>query len=104
YGVSYNIRETRELLERIVVTYDVYFNENSLYDSGEVVRIIEEFKSRGLAYDKDGAVWLNLTSLGEKEDRVIVKSTGEPTYRLPDICYHKNKLERGFDLVVDLFG
>jgi arginyl-tRNA synthetase len=58
----------------------------------------------GIAYDQDGAVWLKATALGLEQDRVIVKSTGEPTYRLPDIAYHQEKFRRGFELVVDVFG
>jgi arginyl-tRNA synthetase len=61
-------------------------------------------RERGYAYDSEGAVWLKTAELGGPEDRVIVKSTGEPTYRLPDIAYHRNKLQRGFALVVDVLG
>jgi arginyl-tRNA synthetase len=66
--------------------------------------VIEEFRSRGFAYDKDGAVWFKATALGLDQDRVIVKRTGEPTYRLPDIAYHREKFRRGFGLIVDIFG
>jgi len=59
---------------------------------------------KNLSYEKDGAIWLKTTELGLEQDRVIVKSTGEPTYRLPDIAYHKTKFERNYDLVVDIFG
>jgi arginyl-tRNA synthetase len=61
-------------------------------------------RNAGLAYDKDGAVWLAGSALGLDQDWVMVRSSGEPTYRLPDIAYHRHKLERGFDLVVDVFG
>src|SRR5438477_5700630 len=57
-----------------------------------------------MAYTQEGSVWLKSSQLGDEKDRVIVKSTGAPTYRLPDMAYHRNKLERGFDLVVDIFG
>ena len=60
--------------------------------------------SRGLAYDSEGAVWFKATAVGLDQDRVIVKRTGEPTYRLPDIAYHREKFRRGFELVVDIFG
>ncbi len=59
---------------------------------------------KSLSYKKDGAVWFKTTSLGKDEDKVLVKSTGEPTYRLPDIAYHVDKVDRGFDLIVDIFG
>ncbi len=93
--------------------FDMYYNESWLYavsDQKHVFfnnnQVLELLRSADLAYDKDGAVWLNAKNLGRSEDRVLVRSTGErdPTYRLPDIAYHINKLMRGFDLVVDLFG
>ena len=104
YGEQANFKSIQSTLDRLGVHHDIFFNENSLYDSGAIEATIEEFKSRGLAYDKDGALWLRLSEMGEKEDRVIVKSTGEPTYRLPDICYHRNKLSRGYDRIIDIFG
>jgi arginyl-tRNA synthetase len=66
--------------------------------------VIAEFRNKGLAYDQDGAIWLKTSALGLDQDRVIVKSTGEPTYRLPDIAYHREKFRRGFELIVDVFG
>jgi arginyl-tRNA synthetase len=86
------------------VEFDVFFNEDSLYRKKTIDEVINSFRSKGLAYDSDGAVWLKTTELGLNKDRVIVKSSGEPTYRLPDIAYHKDKFERGYDLIVDIFG
>ena len=94
----------KKVLARIGVVHDVFFNEDSLYHSGKIQEIIDEFRKQGLAYDKDGAVWMKTTSLGLDQDRVIVKSTGEPTYRLPDMAYHREKFRRGFELIVDVFG
>lgn len=91
-------------LERIGVKFDIHFNEHSLYTSGKIDEVIEKLKQLGHAYLKDGAVWFKASAFGQKEDRVIVKSDGEPTYRLPDICYHLDKLNRGYDLIVDVFG
>ncbi len=91
-------------LKRINIVHDEFFLENSLYDSGAVWQTVEELRKRGFAYDRDGAVWFKSSELGDEKDRVIVKRTGDPTYRLPDMAYHKNKLERGFDLIVDVFG
>ncbi len=82
----------------------MFFNEDSLYSSGKIQEVIQELRAKGLVYDSDGAVWLKTTALGLDQDRVIVKSTGEPTYRLPDIAYHREKFKRGFDLIVDVFG
>jgi arginyl-tRNA synthetase len=94
----------KKVLARMGVNFDVFYNEDSLYTSGKIQEVVEAFRQKGLAYDRDGAVWLKTTSLGLDQDRVIVKSTGEPTYRLPDIAYHREKFRRGFELVVDIFG
>ncbi len=104
YGEQANFKSIRRTLDRLGVHHDVFFNENSLYDSGAVTETIQAFRDRELAYDRDGAVWLKLSEMGEKEDRVIVKSSGDPTYRLPDIAYHRNKLARGYDEIIDIFG
>jgi arginyl-tRNA synthetase len=99
-----NFMRIKNTLNRLGVHHDIYFNENSLYESGAIKNIIAELKEKNLAYEKDGAVWLKLSEMGEEQDRVIVKSTGEPTYRLPDICYHRDKLSRGYGLIIDIFG
>ncbi len=91
-------------LERMGINMDSYFNERSLYDSGQIWAIIDRFKALDLAYDKEGAVWLRTTAFGKEQDTVLVKSTGEPTYRLPDIGYHIDKLDRGYSKIVDVFG
>jgi arginyl-tRNA synthetase len=94
----------KKVLARMNVKHDVFFNEDSLYKSGKIQEVITEFRNKGLAYDQDGAIWLKTSSLGLDQDRVIVKSTGEPTYRLPDIAYHREKFRRGFEFIVDVFG
>jgi arginyl-tRNA synthetase len=94
----------QDTLARLGISMDLFFNERSLYEDGSVWRTVDELRARGYAYDHEGAVWFKATALGGPEDRVIVRSTGEPTYRLPDIAYHVNKLERGFDLIVDVLG
>jgi len=96
--------EINRTLERIGVKFDIYFNEHSLYTSGKVNEVIERLKELGHAYEKDGALWFRTSNFGQKDDRVIVKSGGEPTYRLPDICYHVDKVSRGYDLIIDIFG
>ncbi|HTK83290.1 MAG TPA: arginine--tRNA ligase, partial [Bacteroidota bacterium] len=90
--------------KRLGVVFDVFYNENSLYDAGKVKEVIDEFKRKDLAYDQDGAVWLKTSMMGGEKDKVIVKSTGEPTYRLPDIAYHREKFRRGFELIIDVLG
>jgi arginyl-tRNA synthetase len=96
--------DIKKTLSRLGITHDVFFNENTLYESGMVKEVIEELRSRDLAYDLEGAVWFKASALGGEKDKVIVKSTGEPTYRLPDIAYHREKLRRGFGLVIDVLG
>jgi arginyl-tRNA synthetase len=91
-------------LKRLGIHMDSFFNERTLYETNRVWEIIEAFREKDLAYDKDGAVWFKTTEFGKEADTVLVKSTGEPTYRLPDIGYHADKLDRGFDLCIDIFG
>lgn len=113
-----NIRAT---LQRIDIQHDVFFNENSLFDSGAIWDVMEELDQRGYVYraqewegasdeekakaaGKAPATWFRCTPFGIDKDHVLVKSDGTPTYTLPDIAYHKNKLERGFDLAVNILG
>ena len=96
-----NIAET---LERLDIRFDNYYNEHSLYEKGLVDDVVARLREKSLAYDHDGAVWFKTTEFGQEQDRVIIKSTGEPTYRLPDIAYHREKLKRGFDWLINIFG
>jgi arginyl-tRNA synthetase len=91
-------------MKRLGVEMDTYFNEHALYQNNQISDVLQRLRDAGHVYDRDGAVWFKTTAFGKEQDTVLVKSTGEPTYRLPDIAYHVNKLERGFDLVVDIFG
>src|SRR5438105_1134301 len=90
-------------LERMRIRFDVHFNEDSLYPDA-IDRVLADLRRAEVVYEEGGAQWLRFTALGLPADRVIVKSSGEPAYRLPDIAYHRNKLERGFELIVDVFG
>jgi arginyl-tRNA synthetase len=81
-----------------------FFNEHILYEDGKIDKVLKVFKEKDLSYKKDDALWLKLTELGNEQDKVIIKSTGEPTYRLPDIAYHTTKFDRGYDLIIDVFG
>jgi arginyl-tRNA synthetase len=91
-------------LDRIGIQFDAYFNEDALYQGGQIDEIVAELRARDLAFDGDGAVWLRGAPLGLDKDRVLIKSSGEPAYRLPDIAYHREKLRRGFDLLIDVLG
>ena len=97
-------RQQKETLARIGIVFDHYFREQSLYETGAVWKTLEELQERGYVYEKDGAQWFRSTEFGDDKDRVVLKADGEPTYRLPDIAYHWDKAQRGFDLVVDIFG
>jgi arginyl-tRNA synthetase len=91
-------------LQRMNIHMDSYFNEHSLYEDGSIDDAVAKLREKGLAYDADGATWFKTTEFGKEKDTVLIKSTGEPTYRLPDIAYHMNKLDRGYDLCLDVFG
>jgi arginyl-tRNA synthetase len=97
--------DIRRTLARMGITFDGYYNERSLYANGHVDAVLAELRRTGAAYEKDGAVWFRATDFGRAEDRVLVRSrSDEPTYRLPDIAYHVEKIRRGFDAIVDVFG
>lgn len=91
-------------LTRIGIEFDVYFNERSLYDDGKLEETLTDLRTAGLIYEADGAVWFKATDRGLDRDRVVIKSSGEPTYLMPDIAYHREKFRRGFDLVIDVQG
>ena len=101
FHIFENIKST---LSRLGLVFDTFFNENTLYENGEITNVVETLREKKLAYDKEGATWFAGTTVGREVDRVLIKSTGEPTYRLPDIAYHKDKFSRGYDLMVDVFG
>jgi arginyl-tRNA synthetase len=104
FGEEKNFEKIKKTLIKLNIHQDTYYNENTLYESGKIKALLEDLRKLDLIYDKEDAVWLRLTSLGLDSDRVAVKATGEPTYRLPDIAYHKEKFIRGFDEIVDIFG
>src|SRR5690606_14412988 len=91
-------------MRRLGIRMDTYFNEHSLDESGRIWKMLDALREKGHVYDHEGAVWFRTTEFGKEQDTVLVKSTGEPTYRLPDIAYHIDKIERGFDRIVDVFG
>ncbi len=97
-------QDIKGTLESLDIHFDSYYNESDLYQNGDIDDVIEQLRKLDLAYEADGALWLRATKLGLEKDRVIVKSSGEPTYRLPDIAYHRTKYARGYDLLVDIFG
>ena len=96
-----NIKNT---LKNLGIKFDVFTKEGTFYKNGAIDNVLKILKEKNLSYEKDGAVWFKTSSLNKEEDKVLVKSSGEPTYRLPDIAYHADKVDRGFDLIVDIFG
>jgi arginyl-tRNA synthetase len=96
--------DIRSTLERLGIAFDSFFNEHSLYTDGKIDEVIAAFREQDLVYEQEGALWFKSTAFALEKDKVIVKSTGEPTYRLPDIAYHREKFLRGYDLIVDVFG
>jgi arginyl-tRNA synthetase len=121
YAEKKMFESIRATLKRVNIEHDVFFNENSLYENGAVWDVLERLEAGGNIYesnvretatdeerekdkDKAPARWFRSTNYGDKEDRVVVKADGSPTYTLPDIAYHIDKLERGFDLLVNILG
>jgi arginyl-tRNA synthetase len=110
-GEQWCFDSIKKTLKRIGIKHDKFFSEQSLYKEGKINDILDEFAKKSLSEKKDGAVWLKLSGLKDEKgkkifenDKVIVKSTGEPTYRLPDMAYHIDKLKRGYNAIVDIFG
>lgn len=91
-------------LEDFGVIFDNYFRESRLYEEGEVEETISTLKAKDFAYEKDEALWFKTSFFEKDEDRVLIKSDGEKTYFASDIAYHKNKFERGFDILIDIWG
>jgi arginyl-tRNA synthetase len=94
----------RRTTDALGIRFDVYYNETSLYEQGKIQETLADLRAAGFVYEEDGATWLAATRLGLDRDRVLVKRTGEPTYLLPDIAYHREKFRRGFERVIDLQG
>jgi len=104
WGEARAIEDHRQVLSAMHITFDVWFSERSLVDSGAVEAALEDLRARHMAYEQDGATWFRTTTFGDDKDRVLIKSDGEFTYMLPDIAYHRDKYERGFDLLIDVWG
>lgn len=94
----------RQDLDSFGVKFNKWFSEQSLYDSGMVDSVINNFEQKKIIYKRDGALWFKTSDFGDEKDRVVVKKNGEKTYFASDIAYHQEKYERGFDLVIDVWG
>lgn len=104
FGVRELRAEQNRDLDEFRVHFDNFYLESSLYDEGRVEKTIQKLREAGVVYDRDGAVWLRTTDFGDDKDRVMVKSSGHPTYFLPDVAYHMTKWERGFHRAIDIQG
>ncbi len=94
----------KELLKKFKTDFDLFFSETTLYKDGEVEKCVNALKNSGKLYEKDGAIWFKSTDYTDSQDRVLKKSDGTNTYLTADIAYHKNKLDRGFDLLINIWG
>ena len=94
----------RNDLAQFGVHYDEWFSERSLMDSGAAEACIDQLRAAGHLYEQDGALWFRSTAFGDEKDRVVRRKNGQPTYFASDIAYHVNKLERGFDKMIDIWG
>jgi len=103
-GVEEITNTIKKDLEDFGVTFDNWFSEKSLYLSGEVEQTLQELQERGETYEQDGALWFNSTKYGDDKDRVLRRSNGELTYFASDIAYHRNKIKRGFDNLINVWG
>lgn len=103
-GTKFELQKIKDILAEFRVHHDVWFSETSLYEENKVVPTIEKLKEKGFTYEQDGALWFKSTEFGDDKDRVLIKSDGSYTYLTPDIAYHLNKLDRGYQYLVDLLG
>jgi arginyl-tRNA synthetase len=104
FALSRMLADQKASLSRFGVEFDVWFSERKLVDSGTVSEVIDILMQRGMAYEEEDALWLRATKFGDEKDRVLIKSDGDYTYLAGDIAYHKNKLQRGFDLLINIWG
>lgn len=105
YALPLNIQKLESDLLKYRIKYDTWFKESTFHNSGEVMKIVEMLKEKGVTYEKEGAIWFKASEFGDDQDRVLVRANGVPTYFVPDIAYHYNKLvTRGFDKAIDVLG
>jgi arginyl-tRNA synthetase len=104
FGADDILQGIRGDLDQFGVHFDGWFSEKELYREKKVPRAIEDLKRRGLAYEQDGALWLKTVHYGDEKDRVLVKASGETTYFASDVAYHKDKLDRGFEVLINVWG
>ncbi|CAH0243828.1 Arginine--tRNA ligase [Peribacillus sp. Bi96] len=104
YGLKYELEKLKTDLGNFRVGFDVWYSETSLYQDGKIDEALKVLRERGHIYEEDGATWFRSTELGDDKDRVLIKQDGSYTYLTPDIAYHRNKLERGFETLINIWG
>ena len=105
YALPKNIAGLERDLKRYRITYDKWFRESTLHNDGSVQKVIDALKAKGVTYEQDGALWFKASEYGNDKDIVLVRANGLPTYIVPDIAYHYNKLvTRGYDKAIDVLG
>ncbi|MYL69658.1 arginine--tRNA ligase [Halobacillus litoralis] len=104
YGLKFLLDKIKTDLEEFRVPFDEWFSETSLYNDDQITDALAVLKDQGYVFDKDDATWFETTKFGDDKDRVLIKNDGTYTYLTPDIAYHKNKLDRGFDTLINIWG
>ncbi|GAC41525.1 arginine--tRNA ligase [Paenibacillus popilliae] len=104
YGLEKELDKIKRDLGRFGVPFDVWFSETSLYENGEVIKALDALKARGKVYEHEGATWLRTTEFGDDKDRVLIKNDGSYTYLTPDVAYHMDKYNRGYDQMINIWG
>lgn len=104
YGLKYELKKLQKDLDSFRVPFDVWYSETSLYENGKIDQALAKLKEQGMIFEEDGATWLRSMDYGDDKNRVLIKNDGSYTYLTPDIAYHKDKLERGHEKLINIWG
>ncbi|MFL0581034.1 arginine--tRNA ligase [Solibacillus silvestris] len=104
HGLKLELAKLQNDLKNFRVEFDVWYSETSLYENGKIDVALDKLKANGHVFDEDGATWFRSTTFGDDKDRVLIKNDGSYTYLTPDIAYHEDKLRRGFDKLINIWG
>ncbi|MGE6231298.1 arginine--tRNA ligase [Paenibacillus chitinolyticus] len=104
YGLKKELDKIKRDLERFGVKFDEWFSETSIYENNLIEDVLGKLRESGYVYEQDGATWLRTTELGDDKDRVLIKNDGSFTYLTPDVAYHRNKFQRGYDELINIWG
>ncbi|MBS2970897.1 arginine--tRNA ligase [Metabacillus sp. KIGAM252] len=104
YGLKFEMDKLKKDLDEFRVPFDVWYSETSLYQNGKIDHALEALREKGHIFEEEGATWFRSTEFGDDKDRVLIKNDGSYTYLTPDIAYHKDKLDRGFTKLINIWG